>query len=132
MEDMVPWDMEKTKVVGDFLLWSFLTSASTATPKSQKAKAGTGRMKNHLLVLQKSQKVHKPVQPDEMRLWFLRELCEEATKPLSITFEKSWQTGEVPMTSKGVTQSPFFRGKKEDLEKYRPVSFTLVPGKIME
>lgn len=33
---------------------------------------------------------------DEIHLWVVRELVDEVTKPLSIAFEKSWQSGEVP------------------------------------
>jgi len=47
--DLVTWDVEKAEVLNDFLPQSSTASTLATPPKLQKAKAGTGRMKNHPL-----------------------------------------------------------------------------------
>jgi len=63
----------------------------------------------------------------------LRELADLIASPLSINFERSWRTGEVPEDWRKASVTPIFKkGKKEDPGNYSPVSLTFIPGKVME
>ncbi|PKU35694.1 rna-directed dna polymerase from mobile element jockey- hypothetical protein [Limosa lapponica baueri] len=71
--------------------------------------------------------------PDGMHPRVLRELAEVITGPLSVVFERSWRTGEVPEDWRKANITPVFKkGKKEELGNYRPVSLTSIAGKAME
>mgnify|MGYP002798761394 CR=1 FL=1 len=63
----------------------------------------------------------------------LRQLADIVTKPLSVIFEKSWWSGEVPGDWKEGITMPFFKKyRKGDPGNYQPLSLPSMPGKIME
>ncbi|KFQ29702.1 hypothetical protein N332_06856, partial [Mesitornis unicolor] len=77
--------------------------------------------------------IHRSMGPDGIHPRVLRELAEVLTKPLSIIYQQSWLTEEVPLDWRLANMMPIYKkGRKEDPGKYRPVSLTSVPGKVME
>ncbi|KFO62345.1 hypothetical protein N302_02806, partial [Corvus brachyrhynchos] len=77
--------------------------------------------------------VHKSMGPDGIHPRVMRELADELEEPLSIVYQQSWLTGEVPDNWKLANVMPIHKkGRKEDPGSYRPVSLTSVPGKVME
>ncbi|KAJ7413864.1 hypothetical protein WISP_87919 [Willisornis vidua] len=84
-------------------------------------------------VLLKHLDSQKSMGPDGIHPRVMRELVEELAKPLSIIYQQSWLSGEVPDDWKLANATPVHKkGCKEDPGNYRPVSLTLVPGKVME
>jgi len=76
---------------------------------------------------------YKSLGPDGICPRVLRELAEELAKPLSIIYQQSWLTGEVPndcMLAKVIHICK--KGWTENPGNYRPVILTSVPGKNME
>jgi len=68
-----------------------------------------------------------------MHTHVLRELENDIAEPLSIIFERSCRTGQLPEDWRKSRVTPVFKkGKKEDAGNYRPVSLTSILGKMME
>ena len=76
---------------------------------------------------------YKSMGPDGFQPGVLRELVEELAKPLSVICQQLWLTRKVPDDCRFTNMTPIYKkGQKEDRGNYRPVSLTLVPGKVVE
>ena len=68
-----------------------------------------------------------------MQPHILGEMADVTAESLSVIFDRSWRTEEVPEDQKIADVTPVFgKGKKEDPGNSRPLSLTSVPGKVME
>lgn len=76
---------------------------------------------------------HKSMTSDGIHARIKWEMLKELVKPLSITYQQSCLTGQVSSAWKLANATPIYKkGWKDYLGNYRPVSLTLVPGKVME
>ncbi|GAB0182073.1 mitochondrial enolase superfamily member 1 [Grus japonensis] len=77
--------------------------------------------------------VHKSIGSDGIHHRVLKELVDVMAVSLSIIYQRSWESGEVPADWKLTNIIQIYKkGVREDPGNYRPVSLTSVPGKIME
>ncbi|KFO70702.1 hypothetical protein N303_03709, partial [Cuculus canorus] len=77
--------------------------------------------------------IYKSMGLDGIHPRVLKELADVLSKPLSVIFQRSWLTGEVPLDWRLADVVPIYKkGCREDAGNYRPVSLTSVLGKVME
>ncbi|KAJ7426562.1 rna-directed dna polymerase from mobile element jockey-like protein [Willisornis vidua] len=125
--DVVTWDMEKTERSSTNFASIFTSKCFSHTAQISKGKGRDWENEEMLSTVREDQvevcsrilKMHKSMGHDEKQPWVTRELM---AKPLSIIFEKSWQSGEVPTDWKGGSITlTFKKGKKEDTRKHKAV-----------
>ncbi|PKU44748.1 rna-directed dna polymerase from mobile element jockey- hypothetical protein [Limosa lapponica baueri] len=140
MGAMVTEDAEMAELLNAFLASVFTAQASPQVSQTVEVTDKVWMMEDFSLV----EAVQVKEQLSKLDIWksmdhggmhprVLRDLTEVIAGPLSIIFERSWRTGEVPKDwRKANVTSVFKKGKKEDSGNYRPFRLTSIPGKVME
>ena len=83
--------------------------------------------------LLKNLNINKAAGPDEIKPKVLHDLAEQIAPILTILFQKSLSTGQVPLDWKNANISPIYKkGEKTNPENYRPISLTCICSKILE
>ena len=78
-------------------------------------------------------KASKSQGPDQIHPKLIKECKDPLVKPLQIIFKKSMENSQLPSIWKqGNVTAIFKSGSKTKPENYRPISLTLVPGKLLE
>jgi len=137
---LVTEDAEKTELLNAAFASVFRAKAGPQESQALEAREEADREDDFPLVKEDCVRdrlsnldTHKSMGPDGMHPRVLGELVDIIAEPLSIIFESSWRTGEVPEDWRKANVTPVFKkGKKEEPGNYRPVSLTSIPGKVME
>ena len=76
---------------------------------------------------------YKSQGPDNIHAKIIKETKSELSKPLSILFNKVYDTGDIPQIWKSANITPLFKkGDRTLVNNYRPVSLTCILSKIFE
>ncbi len=89
----------------------------------------SGEVRKHLLDLD----VTKAIGPNGISPWILKEGADALCLPLSIVYNKSLVTGELPKIWETANVVRIYKkGDRQEALNYRPVSLTCIPCKMME
>ena len=76
---------------------------------------------------------NKAAGPDNIRPRLLKELAKEIAPILTLIFQTSIETGDVPSDWRNANVSPVFKkGERYRAENYRPISLTCICCKLIE
>ena len=78
-------------------------------------------------------KPHKAAGPDNITARIMKELAQSIAPILQMIFQRSYNTGQIPMEWKEANVVPAYKkGPKTDPANYRPISLTCITCKLME
>ena len=87
----------------------------------------------HIATLLKDLDINKAQGPDEIHGHILKNCCDSLNVPLTILFQKSYNTGKIPHKWKLANVVPVHKkGSKADVENYRPISLISIVMKTYE
>jgi len=76
---------------------------------------------------------NKSMAPDQIHLRVLKQLSTAVSPILTVIFNKSLHSGEVPEDWRKANVAPIFKkGARHNAENYRPISLTCIASKIMK
>ena len=134
---LITEDKAIATTLNNFFSSVFTQSGSNPLPE---ATISTGYTIPDLIITEKevlkqlnSLKTNKSPGPDYFYPTILKQVKHEIIKPLTIIFNKSLQTGEVPQDWKIANVTPIFKkGRRDNPGNYRPISLTSIICKILE
>ena len=88
---------------------------------------------NKIFDLLRKMNANKAAGPDGIQSKIMKSCARGLSKPLSILFNRIFQSGKIPSTWKMANVVPIFKkGDKTSVSNYRPISLTSLPMKILE
>jgi len=113
---LVMEDAEKAELLNAFFASAFSAKAGPQESHAPEVREEAHREDDFPLVKEDCVRdrlsdldIHKSMGPDGMHLRVLRDLADVIAEPLSIIFEMSWRTGEVPKDWRKASVTPIFK-----------------------
>ncbi|VDI02538.1 Hypothetical predicted protein, partial [Mytilus galloprovincialis] len=132
-------DKEKATVLNDFFTSVFTAENPNNIPNIEERNFESSldhfvinqdTVEKYLLLLNGS----KSMGPDNIHPLIVKSMANTFSKPLTLIFQKSIDTGKIPKEWKDARVTPLFKnkGSKLDAGNYRPVSLTSIVCKTLE